>query len=488
MDLRQFIRIIRRGWLLIVISTLLVTIAAAGLTLLQRPVYQATTTVFISTASSTVQDLSQGSTFAQQIVKSYADVTTTSYVLQPVIENLGLKTTPEKLAESISASAPLDTTLVNITVDDHSPQRAARIADAVSGSLILVVDKLVPQTSARSSVKITRVQAAVVPSAPISPNIPLNLVLGLLIGLALGLGVAALRDTLDTRIRSAEDVEAVSPVPILGRVPLDSKVPERPLIVDAPASNPWAESFRTLRTNLQYVDFGHKTRSLVVTSSIESEGKSTSIANLAITLAHAGEKVVVVEADLRRPKLMSYLQIDGAVGLTDVLIGRVTLEAALQSWGAEGMAVLPAGHTPPNPSELVGSPAMSSVLEELSEHFTTILIDAPPLLAVTDAAVLTKLSNGAILVCALGRTKRPQLAAAVGALETAGARLLGVVLNKVPTRGPDSGFHGAYGYGYGYGNASVPPEARSFGPGSPLADGRQETGRDETVDAGANPV
>ncbi len=211
--------------------------------------------------------------------------------------------------------------------------------------------------------------------------------------------------------------------------------------------NPRAESFRSLRTNLQFLNLDGGHTNLVISSAGPGEGKSTTAANLAISLAETGARVVLIDGDLRLPQVARYMGIEGGVGLTDVLIGRAELRDVMQKWGRGKLYVLPAGRIPPNPSELLGSAAMDRVLAALAEHFEFVLIDAPPLLLVTDAAVVSKKTNGAILVAASGATKKPELVGAVRTLETAGANLLGVVVTMLPTKGPDSYGYGAYTYG-----------------------------------------
>jgi capsular exopolysaccharide synthesis family protein len=285
----------------------------------------------------------------------------------------------------------------------------------------------------------------------VSPKVPLNVILGLLIGLALGVGIAVLRETLDNRVHNEADIERISDAPIVGGIAYDSKAPSRPLIVHADPRSPRSESFRTLRTNLQFLDLEGRARTFVVTSSIQSEGKSTTVANLAITLENAGYRVIVIDADLRRPKLASYMGLEGAVGLTDVLIGRAELQDATQPWGKGTLHVLPAGQIPPNPSELLGSRQMQRLIQTLEEQYEYILFDAPPLLPVTDAAILAKNASGAIVVVAAGRTLKNQVSGAVATLENVGAPVAGFVLTMMPTKGPDAYGYGRYGYASGYG-------------------------------------
>jgi capsular exopolysaccharide synthesis family protein len=450
MELTDYIRILRKNWLIIVVVTLL-GLGAAGLYSLTRtPLYEAESTVFVSTqAGSSIGELQQGSNFTQSRVSTYTSLVTTPVVINPVIAQLGLGMTAEQLAAKVTATAATNTTLITITVTDADPVRAADIANALGAGLTSAVESLEAVTTAdgeaSSPVKLTRVRDAIPPFEPSSPNVPLNLALGLLIGLALGVGIAVLRSVLDTRVRSPRDVELVTDRPMIGAIAFDPKAKDRPLIVHDDPLSPRAESFRALRTNLQFLDMGGRS-SFVITSSLPNEGKSTTTINLAIALADAGKRVALLDTDLRKPKVAEYLGIEGGAGLTDVLIGRARLGDVMLPWGNRSMYVLPAGKVPPNPSELLGSKNMQSLLEALERDFDVVLCDAPPLLPVTDAAILAKSTSGAIVVVATGRTSRHQLQSAIDALQTVDASVAGIVLSMVPTRGPDS-----YGYGYGYG-------------------------------------
>ncbi|WP_334172073.1 polysaccharide biosynthesis tyrosine autokinase [Sinomonas sp.] len=457
MELRDYIRILRTGWVLVVVMALVGVAAAAVFSILSKPEYKASAQVFVSTQSGgTVSDLVQGSTFTQQRVKTYAGLVTTPIVLLPVISNLHLSETSDELAKSVSATAPLDTTLIEISATSPDPVKAADIANGISESLTNVVQTIESTGTQSAQVKLTRVEQAEVPSSPVTPNVPINVALGLFVGLALGIGAAVLRYTLDNRVRSDKDVEAISPAPILGGIAFDAKAPKRPLIVQDDPRSPRAEAFRALRTNLQFVDAGGDgARSFVITSAMESEGKSSTASNLAIALDNAGHKVIVVDADLRRPKLATYMGLEGAVGLTDLLIGRAEMDDAVQQWGRGNLHVLPAGSVPPNPSELLGSAKMHALVERLENEFDYVLFDAPPLLPVTDAAVLSKAAGGAILVVAAGRTHRSQLTGAVTTLENVGVRLFGFVLTMLPVQGPHSYGYGAYGYGPVYAQDDV---------------------------------
>lgn len=446
MELSDYIRVLRKNWLIIVVATLVGLGAAAGYSLTRTPLYEARASVVVSTQSSgSVQEISQGSTFTQQRVATYVNVATTPLVLDPVIRDLRLDMTADTLAKSVGVSSTLNTTFITIAVTDADPVQAADIANAVAAQLPLAVQEIEPSTDGASPVRLTTASTALPTNVPVSPNVPLNLALGALIGLAVGIGIAVLRTVLDTRIRTIRDVNQITDRPILGAIPFDSKAGDRPIIIQADPYNTRSESFRALRTNLQFIemDGGH---SFVITSSIPSEGKSTTTVNLAIALADAGKRVALIDTDLRKPKVAEYLGIEGGAGLTDVLIGRAKVGDVMLPWGKRPLFVLPAGKVPPNPSELLGSRQMAQLLEAISRDFDVVLLDAPPLLPVTDAAILSRETSAAILVVAAGRTTTGQLTAALTALETVDAKVGGIVMSMVPTRGPD-----AYGYGYGYG-------------------------------------
>jgi capsular exopolysaccharide synthesis family protein len=451
MELTDYIRILRKNWIIIVLATLLGVGVAAGYSLTRTPLYEAQSTVFVSTqAGGTVAEMQQGQSFTQSRVTTYSNLVTTPIVMNPVIAKLDLGLSANALAGAVTASSPVNTTLITVSVENPDPLLAADIANALAASLTSAVEAIeTPNGSDDSPVRLTRVKDAIPALAPSSPNVTLNLVLGGLIGLALGVGIAVLRAVLDTRIRTPQDLTPVTDAPLIGAIAFDPKAKDRPLIVHADPLSPRAESFRALRTNLQFLDMGGR-NSFVVTSSIPSEGKSTTTINLAIALADAGKRVALLDADLRKPKVAEYLGVEGGAGLTDVLIGRANVGDVMHPWGDRTLYVLPAGKIPPNPSELLGSSQMSALLELLERDFDVVLCDAPPLLPVTDAAILAKATSGALVIVSAGRTNRHQLSGAIDSLQTVGAKVAGIVLSMVPTRGPDA-YAYAYGYGYGYG-------------------------------------
>ncbi|OLT52247.1 chromosome partitioning protein [Cellulosimicrobium sp. CUA-896] len=447
--------LLRKRWLSVAVLTALGVLGGVVASLATTPTYEARSQVFVSVqgSSDSASDLLQGSSFTVRQVKSYTELATSPRVLDPVVEELGLTDDAASLAERVRAESPMDTVLINVIATDESARLAASTADAVASSLADVVGELeTPAAGGDSPVQISTVRSATVPTEPSSPDLRLNLALGLVVGLALGIGLAVVRELLDTRVRSAPDVEAVTDAPVLGAIGYEADAPEHPLIVQESPQALRAEAFRRLRTNLQFLDLGDGARTVVMTSALPGEGKTTTSINLAITLADAGQRVLLVDADLRRPAVARYMGIEGSVGLTTVLIGKVGLRDAVQPWGSSMLDVLAAGQIPPNPSELLGSETMTALVGRLGEEYDVVVVDSPPLLPVTDAAILARRAGGAILVSGVGTIHRQHVAGAVAALGTVGARLLGVVLNRVPLKGPGAS---AYGYSY-YEYASEP--------------------------------
>ncbi|KRF43256.1 cell shape-determining protein [Terrabacter sp. Soil811] len=449
MELQDYLNVIRKRWMIIAAVALVTLGLAAAYTALTPRTYAATTRFFVSTPGSddTTSSLAQGNTFSQARVKTYAQVLKDPSVLQPVIDDLGLKTTPTLLAERVTTSIPLDTVLIDVTVTDSTPAGAQRIASAISKVFPKYIAEIESRPGKESPIAVGVTSPATLEPAPVSPKPTRNLALGLVLGLLLGFGVALLRDVLDKSVKSQRDLEAVTDRTILGGIAFDEDASAHPLIVQVDPRSQRAEAFRSLRTNLQFIDVANPPKSIVVTSSLPGEGKSTTTANLALSLAETGLKVVVIEGDLRRPRLLDYLGFEGSVGLTDVLVGRVEVDDVLQPFGRTGLRLLGAGPIPPNPSELLGSANMEQLIEDLTERFDYVLIDAPPLLPVTDAAVLSTIVDSALVVVGAGVAQREHVRRALDSLEAVNGSVLGLILNRVKAKELGAGY-GTYEYDY----------------------------------------
>ncbi len=441
MDMSQYLRILREQWLLIVGCVMAATVIAGIVVWTATPIYQASTKLFVSTTTGDgptgTSQVYQGSLFSQERVKSYADIVNSLPVTTAVVQELKLPETPQQLAAKITATAPLDTVLIQVDVKDPSPQKAKQIADAVSEQFSKQVAQIETPPGAKTSpVKVSVVQPATLPSTPVSPKTKLDLALGLLIGLIIGIGGAVLRAKLDNTIHDRDEAAKAADASVLATLNDDEAVEERPLIVQDEVFSPRVEAFRRLRTNIRFVGVDETLRALVVTSADPGEGKTTVASNLAIALAQAGEKVILVDADMRHPKVAERFGLNPATGLSRALFEPDNVDRFLQGWRDDlPLRILTSGPTPPNPTELLGSHRMRQLIEALKARSTVIIFDSPPLLPVSDAAVLTTFTDGALLVARANHTRRDSLAHAAEALHAVDAQVLGVVLNRVRATG-----------------------------------------------------
>lgn len=487
MELKQRLGMLRDHWILVVACTILGVLGAGLIAFTQTPMYAASAQLFVSTSGITdVSQAYQGGLLAQQRVTSYADIIASRTIAQRVIGQLHLTESPGQLQSQITASAPPNTVLIDYTVTDPSPTQAQHIAASVGTQFIAFVNQLeTPQGKKVSPVKVSFAQLPAVPSSPVSPNKTLDLGLGLFLGLAVGVGGALLRESLDNTVGNKHEASEITGAPVLGAIAEDPRAEERPLIVQDDRFSPRAESFRKLRTSIRFLDVDHARRAFVVTSSVEEEGKTATATNLAIAAAQGGSRVILVDSDLRRPMLEERLGLPAGMGLTNVLVGDVALHDALQVWRSDlPLRVLASGPLPPNPSELLDSARMSELVDQLAAETDVLIFDSPPLLPVTDAAVLARMTGGAILVARVGHTRVDQLRSAAETLQQVGAPILGVVLSRIPRRGRGSSY-AKYGYGYGYGQGGYQPVRRGDGVDDP---GREMAALDAALNGSSQPT
>lgn len=449
MELHQYLAIMKERWGTAALAAVLVLVVVAALTVTRTPIYTATTRVFVQTeAGGSVAERNSGVDFASQQIVTYADLTTTPLVLEPVIDELDLDLTSQDLASRISTEIPEDTLIIEVTAWSGDPRVAAELADAVSESLrdqVAVLEAPSPAAAVESdaetdaeveesssTVELTVVSPATVPETASSPNIPRDLAIGLALALLAAIAAAVVRDLLDDRVRRPADIESLFNRPVVGTIPSTRVPQDLPLIAAHQPQSIQAEAYRDLRTNLLFMLRTGGMNTIMVTSSILAEGKSTSAINLAQSLAEARHRVLLVDADLRRPALATQLGLENTVGLTTVLDGEAGLLDASQPLDTEGLHVLTSGPIPTNPSELLGGAEMRTLLEAAATAYDYVVVDTAPLLAVTDAAALSGSVDGALVVAQFGRVKKQQVEAALAKLDAVDAHVLGVIVNRAP--------------------------------------------------------
>jgi capsular exopolysaccharide synthesis family protein len=460
LNIQEFLRLLRSRWLIVCATTAVAVAGAVAYTLLTTPLYQASTRLFVSTSSgASASEIYQGNLFSQQRVLSYAKLITGETLAQRTVDKLHLDMSAAALQAKVKASAAPDTVLIDVSVLDESSVRARDIADALSDEFVVMVSALeTPEWGGKPDARVVVEQHASLPTSPVVPKPTRNIAIGLALGVLLGIGLAFLRDRLDNTIKDQQVLEEIEGVGLVATIPLDKERRKHPAITFADDRSAIAEAFRELRTNLQFLEVDDPPRVLVVTSSLPGEGKTTTAINIALALAEAEHNVVLVDGDMRRPKLDAYLDLIGSAGFSTVLTGRASLPEVLQKTRFPRLTVLTAGVIPPNPSELLGSMATRKVLSELRAGFDFVIVDSSPLLPVTDAAILAAAADGVLLIGRFAKTKREQLAHAVENLRNVEARTLGAIFTMTPARG-----NASYDYSY-YGDANNSPKRHRTAP------------------------
>src|SRR5690606_21479602 len=322
MEVHDYLRILQARWKIVAVTTVVAVLAALGASLLTTPQYEAKTRLFVSTSSgASVQEIYQGNLFSQQRVTSYTELLEGTTLAQRTLEKLGLgDMSAVDLAGKVTASSTPDTVLIDTAVTDESPERARDLANALSDEFVVMARELeTPEDGGPPTARVVVEQYAATPSAPVTPKTARNVALGLAVGVLLGIALAVLRDRLDNTIKERNTVEEIAGTGVVGVIPMEKARQEEPAITFADTGTGDAETYREMRTNLQFLEVDNPPRAIVVTSSLPAEGKTTTAVNTALVLAEAGHSVVLVEADLRRPRISKYLGAIGDAGLSTVL-------------------------------------------------------------------------------------------------------------------------------------------------------------------------
>lgn len=452
MDLRDLLSVLRARWIVIVATTLVGALLALGMSLLATPTYQARIQFYVTVAGgeNAAAAAYQGSLGAQQRVQSYAALIDSTDVAREVIAATGVDLNPDDIADKTTATADARTVLLNVAVSDSDPQRAQEVAQGFGEVLPVAINRLeTPDGGGPALAKLTVVDPPALPTTPVAPKTEQNVAIGLALGIFIGVGLALLVNALDRRIKSKEQLESIAGKPVVGSIPFrkneDKEEGAEHIVPFREGHSPAAESFRRLRTNLQFLNVDNPPRVFVLTSSVAMEGKSETAINLSLALAESGNRVLLVEADLRRPLVVSYMSMPDKVGLTNILSGQAKFADVVQETRHEGVNLLACGPLPPNPSELLASDMARRLIEDLRVQYDYVIIDSPPLLPVTDGALLARITDGALLVVRSHRTTSDQVAQAVDNLNMADATLLGAVtVANRPTKKRSDEYYNSY--------------------------------------------
>ncbi len=449
--IEDFLRLLLRNAVWLILLTVLGAAAGYGFSYTKAPVYQASALGFVRGASGAGNDPMNSTQGQYSKAQFYLPLFQTRAVGQTIVDELGMDASPDAVAGSLATSLDPNAPIITVTASAGSPEDASAIANASIEAVAAEAEMLEPGNGDR----LVPYQSAITPGAPSSPDREKYLMVGAAAGLLAAMALAVLRSRNDSRLRTVDQLTDQLHVPVLGVLPdMKDFTRSKSGTLPEPKTFQSREALRKLRTNLRFVDVDNPPRSIVITSSAPAEGKSVVSANLARVIAGTGQPTLLIDADLRRPQVAKEFGIDGGVGLSQLLAGAVSLDDVIHEVPGSLLSVLPAGQIPPNPSELLGSRRMQDMIRELGRHYF-VVIDAPPVLAVTDAQLLTRHADGAVLVAVAGRTRVEGLSRAVEAIEKVAGTVFGVVLNRASTSRLKRIAYGDAEYGYSpYGDGS----------------------------------
>ncbi len=502
LDLRQYLSLFWHWAWLFILAAIIAGAVSYYLSSRMQPFYESSTTMLVNEAPATKATDYNSVLMSKQLTSTYAQMMITDPILNQVIDEVGISNTITELKDWIDVSVIRDTQLVQITVTTSDPKFSAKIANAivkVFGEQIqaIQIDRFVQSKAAletqlaetdkqitlysnkvekataadekeRLDVKLTQyrsiyanlllsyeqirlaeaqsvssvvqVETATPNEDPVRPKTFLNTVLAALAGFLLSVIIIVTREALDDTIKTPKDIIQKFQLPVLGVINQHHNNGNKPISLSEPRS-PTAEAYRALRTNVNYTSVDKPLKKILITSAEPGEGKSTTISNLAVVLAQNGSRVIIADCDMRHPRLQTYFNLPNRIGMSTLFSHQEVVKSVCQPTGLAGLAVVTTGPLPPNPSELMGSKTMQIILNLMSENADIILIDTPPVLAVTDAAALAPSLDGVILVAQPGKTRMSAFRQTLEQLSQVNARVLGVVLNNVVTRGKSYGYH-----------------------------------------------
>lgn len=481
MDLVGYLGVLRRRWLAILLCVIAGICGGYYTGHHGVKTYQATARVIVNVpAAANVQDQLAGSQLSSNLVQTYATMATSQVVAERVVRDLGLSESPAAIASALSAAPVPNTYIIEISASDINPQQAQALANSAANSLRDAVASFDSNVSNRVTIQV--MDLAALPTVPISPRPRLDLIVGGILGVVAGLLIAALLEALDRTMKSVQQGEALIQVPLIGLVPRRRGSP----LAVATGGAPEGEPYRAMRTAIRFLEPDKPLRTLLVTSPMPGDGKTTTAANLALALSQSGERVIVVDADLRRAQLAEMFGLERAVGLTSMVLGTAKLSETLQPWN-EQLDLLASGPLPPNPSEILVSQLFHTILQELHDLADIVIIDAPPVLPVTDAVALAAQVDGVVMVVRHGSTLRQAAMEARRRLEGVGAKVVGYVFNAVPAS-ESHDYYADYRYDYDSDKPRDPstlPTISEPRPAEQSATTRQIPGRPEVGTAAA---
>lgn len=435
----------RKKNLIILITILFIGIGYIYTTRFITPMYTSTTTLVL--ASNNEKNKSNTTSTAAEVavntklVSTYSELIKSQKVLREVVADTGINITEEQLKKEISIESVSSTSLINISVEDKIPENSSKIANEIAN----VFTKKVAEIYNINNVQI--VNQAEIPQGPSNINHKKDIVIFGLVGLLVSITYIIIANMLDTTIKSSEELDDIFGLPILASIPMygkkSQKGNDKELIVDKDPKSPISEVFRTLRANIQFMNTKKKSKVVLITSTVEGEGKSWIAANLAVTFAQAGKLALLIDADMRKGRQYDMFNIKAKPGISNYLSGIINenkeknedeindIENYIQETQIKNLYVIPSGDVPPNPSELLLSHKMKEVIKKLKEQCDVIIVDGTQCDLIADSLVLARLADTTIITTAYKQTKKENLRKVIEKIINVGGKNIGFVLNKV---------------------------------------------------------
>lgn len=438
MDLPLLVATARRHLWLLLASALLGMLAGGAYLGLATPLYRSSSEVLFSLdRGSSVSELAEGTTFVQDLAPSYAVVATAPVVLEPVIHDLKLPYTATQLARHVTATIDQGGLIMQLQVDDPAPQRATAIAEAMAQQLARAVPALSVQAPGQARVSVTVIPGSVTAATPSSPGLATGLGAGAVLGLLFSAGLTTFFEVavFSPPVHNRRTTTRIVSAPVLASVPDDADARQVPLPVNTHPHHPRAESYRLLQTGIDLVHSQAESLALVVCAPGRGDGATTTAVNLAVALSTAGRRVLLVDADLRSPRIGELLGFGDGAGLTDVLTSGAAWRDQIRGWRAyppsgRQLDVLTARPVAKGASDLIASPDMSGMLLQARTQYDVVIVDCPDLHSVTDAAAVAAQADHVLLVLDARTARQRPVDKAVQKLRMAGGRILGVVMNR----------------------------------------------------------
>jgi non-specific protein-tyrosine kinase len=504
LDLRYYLSLILHWWWLIVLAAIIAGAASYFISRQMTPYYQASSTVLVNAAPASKASDYNSVMMSEQLTSTYSQMMSKDAVLSQVAKQVGLSNPPDQIKKWITVTPVRDTQLIQVVVETTDPDLSAKIANSIVEVFATQIQNIQTQrfsqsksaletqltdyekqiadmtsevsktetsdekdrlnqkitqyrgmysnllqsyeqirlSEAQSVSTVVQVESAASNPIPVKPKVMQNTLLAAIVGILLAAGLVFVREAFDDTVKTPDDITRKFKLPVLGVISHHESDPDAPIALSSPRS-PVTEAYRTLRTNLGYTSVDRRLYTIMVTSAEPGEGKSTITSNLGAVMAQNNKRVIALDCDLRHPCLHGNFGLSNRQGMSTLLSQNSEATSEICNPTKEkGLFVITTGPIPPNPAELMGSQKLQSVLKWLKETADIILIDTPPILAVSDALILAPSLDGVVLVVRPGKTRYGALRQSIEQLQLVNARILGVVLNDVNTRGK------AYGYYY----------------------------------------